>query len=513
MKKLPIGLQDFRELRKGNYLYVDKTQHLYELVNNGKYYFLSRPRRFGKSLMVSTLKYLYRAEQEAFKGLWIEDKWDWNKQHPVLHFSFSLMDYQGLGLEMALLELIHEQADNYAIKLKKKTLKGCFQELLKKLSKKGNVVLLIDEYDKPIIDYLGDENNRIIKHQSILKSFYSIIKDNDAYLEFLFITGISKFSKVGVFSDLNNLEDLTFDPNFSSGMGYTQEEIEHYFAPYLSDIQARKNLEKPALFTKMKDWYNGYSWDGETFVYNPFSILNFIKKRGKFMNYWFETGTPSFLIKILKNNFFYDFDGIQSGMTAFSTYDIEHLEELPLLFQTGYLTIKAMDEERDLYTLAYPNKEVRLSMLQHLVGAFSHRGSAKSRSLANQLELAFQNENIPLVISLINTSFASIPYPIFIKDKEAYYHSVVFLIFYYLGQYIESEVNTSIGRIDAVLETAASIYVIEFKLDKTAEEAIEQIKTKNYATKYQHKNKIIKLLGVNFSSETKAVENWLLEDL
>ncbi len=377
MQKLPIGIQDFRELREGGYLFIDKTPHIERLLGHGKYFFLSRPRRFGKSLLLSTIKEIYSGSKELFGGLWIEKNWDWTKKHPVLHFHFNSIGHQGLGLEKAIGVELKELAKEQNIVLEQEGIVGQFRELLKKLTlRDGKVVLLIDEYDKPIIDYLDKEKRQQAHaNQAILKRFYSVIKSSDPYLEFLLITGVSKFSKTGVFSELNNLEDLTLDWQFSSMTGYTQEEIEHYFEPYRALARKRNKCDDEELAKRLKVWYNGYSWDAEIYVYNPFSILNFFKK-GEFQNFWFETGTPTFLVNILKEHFYYEFDEEEVGATAFNSYDIDNLDIIPLLFQTGYLTIK--EKNRNLYTLGYPNQEVKESMLQHLISAFRHSKPSQS---------------------------------------------------------------------------------------------------------------------------------------
>ncbi len=393
MKKFPVGIQNFRKLRENDLLYIDKTEDIYRLVESGNYFFLSRPRRFGKSLLVSTLEYLFLGKKEYFKGLWIEDKWNWNKTYPILHFKFSLLDYQNHGLEKALLMYVLQEADKLKVVLSKTTLKSCFAELLYKLYEKGEqVVILIDEYDKPLIDYLGVDEEKALEHQGILKNFYSVLKDSDLYIQFLFITGVSKFSKVGVFSDLNNLDDITLDPQHSNALGYTQEELEHYFNPYILKICQEKALNKEQFMAKIKQWYNGYSWDGENYVYNPFSILSFFRKHGTFQNFWFKSGTPTFLINLLDKHLYYDFDGEEVGMIAFDNYDIKRLEILPLLFQTGYLTIK--ERKRNIYKLGYPNLEVKESMLQHLIGAFSHSNASESATTAYYTEQAFVNDDL-----------------------------------------------------------------------------------------------------------------------
>ena len=389
--------------------------------------------------------------------------------------------------------------------MRKRGISQLFEELIKKLSKQNQVVLLIDEYDKPIIDYL-DDLQQATEHQKILKSFYSIIKDADPYIRFLMITGVSKFSKVSIFSELNNLTDLTIHPKFTTLVGYTQEELEHYFEEGFQELTGTLAPTVDKLLQLVKDWYNGYSWDGKNFVYNPFSILSFFGA-GEFQNFWFTTGTPTFLIKLLSSRQVIDLEKIEVDQSAFESYDIENLDTLPLLFQTGYSTIKSV-EEFGIYVLDYPNKEVKESMLRHLIGNFRNDSPARTTPIVIKLRKAFLENNYEKIITIINSLFKSIPSHIFIKEKEAYYHSVVFLVFQYLGQFIDAEVNTSDGRIDAVVQTDSHVYVLEFKLDESAEAAMKQIQEKEYISKYQNLGKQIVGFGINFSSTSKSVESW-----
>ncbi len=507
-QKLPIGIQSFKKLREENLLYVDKTKVIHRLTEYGNYFFLSRPRRFGKSLTLSTLKELFQGQKKLFDDLWIQDHWDWTQQYPVIHIGFSSIGYKTMGLEAALNKMLDEQAENHGLQLTVKDYDQKFKELIQELSKENKVVLLIDEYDKPIIDYL-DNIPQAKEHQQVLKSFYSIIKDSDPYIRFLMITGVSKFSKVSIFSELNNLTDLTIHPKFTTLVGYTQEELEHYFDEGFEELAGVLAPTKEDLLQLVKDWYNGYSWDGKNFVYNPFSILSFFGA-GQFQNFWFTTGTPTFLIKLLKGRQVINLEQIEVDQSAFESYDIENLDTFPLLFQTGYSTIKS-EEEFGIYVLAYPNKEVKESMLRHLIGAFRSDSPSQTTPIVIKLRKAFLDNDIEKIISIINSLFKSIPSHIFIKEKEAYYHSVVFLVFQYLGQFINAEVNTSDGRIDAVVQTDTHLYVLEFKLDESAQAAMQQIQQKGYGDKYRHLEKKIVSLGINFSSVSKSVSDWLSE--
>lgn len=506
LKRLPVGIQTFSEIREGNWLYVDKTKPIYRMTQEGKYYFFSRPRRFGKSLTLSTLKSLYQGRKDLFEGLWIEDQWDWTRAHPVVHISFSSIGHKELGLEQAIKKQIKKRAEEDHLELKEEGISQLFRELIEKLAQDQRIVLLIDEYDKPIIDFLTDIP-QAKDNQSILKSFYSVIKDADQHIELLMITGVSKFSKVSIFSELNNLEDISLDRRFANLVGITQQELEANFEERFPAAQGYLELNRDELLAEIKDWYNGYSWDGRTFVYNPFSILNFFQKN-EFVNFWFSSGTPTFLINLLRERKIYDIGNTIVGNTIFDSFNIENIDTYPLLLQTGYLTIKSADRRLGTYTLDYPNKEVKESMFQYLIAGFSYSQHTQSTPVILQLRQALMDNESEKIITLINSLFSSIPYHIFIKDREAYYHSLVFLLFRFLGQYIEAEVNTSNGRVDSVVTTDNFIYILEFKLDESADAAIQQIKQKNYAAKYQDQNKPIIGIGINFSSESKSVVDW-----
>ena len=510
MKKLPIGLQDFARLREEDYLYVDKTELLYQLATGGVYYFLSRPRRFGKSLLVSTLAELFQGNQALFEGLWIHDRWDWNQTYPVLDFRFNKSSYKISGLETFLYEELADRAKTYDIILKKSSYPAQLEELIISLSRQhGQVVVLIDEYDKPILDYLHDVE-QAKAHREVLKNFYSVLKPLDPHLRFVLLTGVSKFSRVSIFSELNNLLDLTIYSDYATLLGYTQEELEHYFAERIDQL-APEFGGRADLLNQIKQWYNGYSWDAKHFVYNPFSILNFFAKKS-FENFWFETGTPTFLIKLLNRERQYDLEDVQARPLVFSSFELERIQPLALLFQTGYVTIKAVDNNR-IYTLSYPNYEVKDSLLQYLLAEYSHQYPSDTSLLAFQMKQALEQEDIPEFASALNSLFASIPYQIFIADKEAYYHSITFLALSLVGSFVQVEVSQAKGRPDAVVHLEQVIYVLEFKLDEPAEVALGQIQDKGYAKPYLNQGKTVRAVGLSFNSQQKALDQWLEEEV
>ena len=515
MKNLPIGIQTLMEIRAKNCVYVDKTQFVHQLATTGKYYFLSRPRRFGKSLLISTLKELYLGNKVLFDGLWIENNWDWSKTNPVIHISFDAVDYQGLGLNEALLETLEECAELYNITLKKTTLKSKFNELITALSSQyGKVVILIDEYDKPIIDYLEKEEiDTAKKNRLTLREFYSVLKNADNQLEMLFITGISKFAKVSLFSHLNNLNDITLSKRYAALTGYTQEELEFYFPDYLQSCVENLKISREELLKQMKIWYDGYSWDGVTEVYNPFGTLNFLFDQ-EFRNYWFSTGSPDFLVKQMRHITYYNVENAIVNDRILEKYDIDNLELIPLLFQTGYLTVKKRDKMTGDMVLDYPNKEVRDSMYEFLIDDVSKNPQRIHTGMTIQdLNKAFVSRNLEKVKTILDSLLANLPTEVYLKQTEGLYHGLIHLVFKYLGVFANSEVHSSKGHADSVVQTLTDVYIFEFKFNKTAQEGIDQIKKQDYAGSYRASDKVITAIGVNFNADKKGIDDWIEEVL
>ncbi len=515
-----MGLQTFRDFIEQDYLYVDKTEQIHDLfARGGKYYFLSRPRRFGKSVLVSTLKEIFSGNKELFKGLWIYDKIEWTK-HPVIHIDFSNIAFNTPSiLEKSLDREIVDIASAYRIELDSSLfLKEKFRWLIKKLHgfQKQKVVILIDEYDKPMIQYVeSGDTTKAKKIREVLKNFYSVIKGSDAFLKFVFITGVSKFSKVSIFSDLNNLTDITFHPNYSNLLGYTQAELDFYFSHHIEQMAEARAQSESDLKTVIRKWYNGYSWDGKNFVYNPYSIVNLFFA-GDFTNFWFTTGTPTFLIKTIntKKNDIVSFENLMINSFVFDSYDIDNIETPVLLLQTGYLTVKkiTIKNERKTYHLSYPNKEVQDSFLTHLFDAFTKKRMSVSTQLLDRLSEAVHCDDMESFFKELSALFASIPNQVFIREREAYYHTVIYLVLSLTGAAVRCEESTNNGRIDAVLETGKKTYIMEFKMG-TAQEAIKQIKEKKYYEKYLGKGKEIILLGVGFDSKKRNIGNYELEKI
>ena len=509
MKKLPIGIQEFSKLIKGNFLYVDKTQHIYNLLNSASYYFLSRPRRFGKSLLLNTIKEIFLGNRELFKGLWIYDKIKWEK-HPVIKISFSNLSYSSIGLEKAIdneLDFIAKQND---IVFEFDHFGFRFRELIRKLGERKKVVILIDEYDKPIIDYI-DNIPKAEENRQILKSFYSVIKDSDDFIRFFFITGVSKFSQVSIFSDLNNLNDITLNSKYATMLGYTQEELEFYFDTHIKELAKVYEGIYSNIIKEIKINYNGYSWNGKDFVYNPFSVLNLFDNL-EFGDYWFRTGTPTFLTKLVKQNNYtiFDLENKTVSRSTLDKYEIDSISLIPLLFQTGYLTIKESNLRDRTFLMDFPNSEVEVSFTIHLLADLNDGKIDKASSMLNEMIHMLRNNNLEKFIELINTLFKGISY-IIADNKEKYFHSIFYIIVKLLGFTIETEVMTIDGRIDAVITTDNYIYIVEFKAGQDAQKALEQIRQKGYHQKYADDKRPKTLIGINFDLENKGIEDYIIK--
>jgi hypothetical protein len=478
---------------------------------------MSRPRRFGKSLLISTLAEIFSGNKELFKGLWIHDKIQWT-QHPVVHLDFSKLTFKNPEmLEEALDNRIEKIAANYNIQLDHDLfLKEKFGQLLEKLSQNQKVVILIDEYDKPMIEYVETAQIETAKQiRGVLKNFFAVIKASDEFLCFVFITGVSKFSKVSVFSDLNNLFDITLFEKFSTMLGYTETELGRYFSPYMERMAEKRGMSKNYLAKTVRKWYNGYSWDGENFVYNPYSILNLFNTNS-FGNFWFSTGTPTFLIQCIKDQEIdiTEFENLPVTSYTFDSYDIEGMEAETLLFQTGYLTVKniTIENEEKTYELSYPNYEVKNSFLTNLFREYTPKKTSSNTRLLKRMGKAVEAGDMDRFIQEIKSLFASIPYHIFIGDREAYYHSIIYLVLSLNGAVVTPEDPTNTGRIDAAVETENRIYIMEFKMG-SEHEALEQIKKKKYYEKYLGAGKEIVLMGIGFDPEKRNIGHYLLETL
>ena len=502
-KKLPIGIQTFGEIREEGYYYVDKSGFALSLVEQGKYYFLSRPRRFGKSLFIDTLKEMFEGNEPLFRGLIAHDTWDWSVTYPVIRISFG---GGVLGSRCELEDSLDGQLASYEANpeaLGGMSLRRRFVNLIKDLhSKSGQrVVVLIDEYDKPILDRIEDPDAaRDIREG--LKDFYSVIKDSDAHIKFAFLTGVSKFSKVSLFSGLNNLKDITLDARYSAICGYTDTELENVFSAELTGLDREQ----------VREWYNGYNWLGDA-VYNPFDLLLLFDQR-MFRPWWFETGTPTFLIKLLteRQQFTPDLARVMVPESLLSTFDVGNIPSEALLFQTGYLTI---DSARYLpgrlkLTLRYPNKEVKASLNDCLLQALSQDPMVPARNVSRLYDILIAND-LPALKDLFHSFYAAIPHDWYRKNQlanfEGYYASIFYSYFAALGLDITVEDSTNKGRVDMAVRYNGHIYLFEFKVVEMAPagKALEQLQAKGYAEKYRQYAEPIHLIGVEFSRESRNI--------
>ncbi|MEA2013566.1 MAG: AAA family ATPase, partial [Verrucomicrobiota bacterium] len=457
-------------------MYVDKTKELYKMVRQQSgQYFLSRPRRFGKSMTLSTFKAIFQGKKELFKGLYIYDKeYDW-KKYPIIHLSMNRLGSKTKEeLEENLAFEMRTIAKMNSICLSTKRSYQMLRELICTLAFNGvKVVILIDEYDKPILDNV-DDIEECKKIRNLFQQFYGQIKANEEYIRFAFLTGVSKFTQVSVFSDLNNLTDITMDKKFASICGFTQEECEHYFAEWITENAEELNLTKDAYLEKIKIKYNGIRFSEKPVsLYNPVSFINAMKNCD-FKNYWFETGTPTFLLKLLKNK---DFnlevlEEVKVPSFVFTSYEIESLEVEPLLYQTGYLTIKDYDIDTQEYSLGYPNEEVAESFSMRLLDYYSKLSKMKNSMIIHKLYESLKQNNLNDFIEVLKVYYANIDYDLKTKDEKCY-QLIFYLIFTNLGFRINTEVKTNKGRMDAVVKTPKYIYIFEFKVDKSADSAIE----------------------------------------
>ncbi len=527
-KKLPIGIQSFLKIREDNFYYVDKTHFVKKLVDEGGgYYFLSRPRRFGKSLFLDTIKQAFLGKKELFEGLYLEKNWDWSRSYPVIHISFGegVIETPEI-LEKTIEIVLNENARRFGISLETPLLNFRFKELIIKLNEKYNqkVVVLIDEYDKPILDRI-EEKDTAIKIRDKLKNFYAVLKDADQYLKLVFITGVSKFSKVSLFSGLNQLNDITLDRDYAEICGYTEKELVETFKDELRSEDELKNIRL---------WYNGYSWGGEK-VYNPFDILLYLQKR-EFRPYWFETGTPTFLIKLLleKNFFIPRMENMEVSERLIGSFDVDFVEPENLLFQTGYLTVKDWLQEPEgvRYTLTFPNREVKISFSNYLL-YFILRG--KEEGVKDKVKHFLREGDIGGLREALFSLFAGIPYDWYRKAElgryEGFYASILYSYFCAIGAEVRPEDITSEGRIDLTVIYYDKVYIFEFKVvgdgvdkkrGKVGRErkvksvkkisALQQIKERRYWEKYTDFEEIY-IVGVEFSKKKRNILNFEWEKL
>jgi hypothetical protein len=513
LKNLPIGVQDFEKLRNGNYLYVDKTALIYQLVSTGSYYFLSRPRRFGKSMLLSTLHAYFSGKKELFEGLAIERlEKNWIK-YPVLHLDLNTSEYKTEDdLRNKLSSYLDDWEQQYG-KDNRISLGDRFEGVIRRAYEKTgqSVVILVDEYDKPVLQAIEDDKLQDT-FRSILKGFYGALKSMDACIKFAFLTGVTKFSKVSVFSDLNNLEDISLDKPYASICGITDEEIDTVLVPYVQRLAEANERSYDDVRKELQIQYDGYHFVyNSVAVYNPFSLLNTFKKN-EFNNYWFETGTPSYLVYLLKKYHckLEDMASAQVSDKVLRGIQSQSSDPIPMIYQSGYLTIVGYNPTYKLFQLGIPNKEVEDGFYNYLLPNYANVSESQTEFyIANFVE-EVKAGKVDDFFKRLSSLFADIPYEL-VKDLENHYQNVLFIVTKLMGLYVKAEYHTSEGRIDLVLQTDAYTYVMEFKLDGSAEEALAQINDKNYALPFAVDNRKLVKIGVNFSSKTRNIDRWIVE--
>jgi len=519
MKNLPLGIQNFRKIIEGDYIYVDKTQYIHNLINESSYYFLSRPRRFGKSLLLSTIDEAFGGDRELFNGLALYDSGFNFEKHPVIRLDMSTLTHKTPEtIEQSLLKELKARAEADGIEITYDMLPDVFKTLIRKLYSKYNksVVVLIDEYDKPILEHLDDiEVAETIRKN--LRNFYGVLKPLDEYLRFTFITGITKFTKTSIFSELNNLRDITLDDAYSNICGIEVGDLDKYFHDHIEHLATIKKFERYESITeKILAWYDGYSWNGEERVLNPFSLLSFFVKKS-FSIFWYASGSPKFLIDLIKRNpeVYVNLNDLTMGEWELDTFDIDKLETEPLLFQTGYLTVKDViyDSDTPEYLLGIPNFEVRESFNLNILAEFTESGKTLAARAYRRMKEAIETGNPQGMLEILKGLFASIPYQLHI-GYEAYYHSIFYCVMNLLGFEMSAEVSVSGGIVDGVLEHGDKVYVMEMKyrhikpdaspeeklrlFDEALDEGMRQIAERGYCGKYEGSGKKVYQMAFAF---------------
>lgn len=513
-RKFPIGVQDFESLRKDGYFYIDKTALVYQLAKTGRYYFLSRPRRFGKSLLISTLEAYFRGKKDLFKGLAIEKlEKDW-EEHPVLLLDLNTGLYDSAERLLYVLEdALHRWENLYGTSVSEKTPELRFMGVIRRAYEQTGrrVVILVDEYDKPLLQAIGNPELQDA-YRSILKAFYGALKTMDGSIKFALLTGVTKFGKVSVFSDLNNLDDLSMREPYAALCGITKEELHAYFNEDIRtlSVSLKKSYEETCALLEKR--YDGYHFTEDSVgIYNPFSLLNTFRYM-RLGDYWFETGTPSYLVELLKHTHYdlYAMAHTETDADVLNSIDALSMNPIPVIYQSGYLTIKAYDPEFKLYTLGFPNQEVEEGFIRYLLPYYTSVAMTDSMFEIQRFVKSVRQGDPDAFLERLRGFFADTPYEL-VRDLELHYQNVLFIVFKLVGFYVRAEYHTSNGRVDLVLQTDRYIYVMEFKLDGSAEEALCQIEEKGYARPFASDNRKLFKIGVNFSSSTRTIDRWVVE--
>jgi hypothetical protein len=509
--KYPIGIQNFGEVRRDGYAYVDKTALMYKMVSEGKYYFLSRPRRFGKSLLLSTLEAFFQGERELFQGLAVERlETEWVK-HPILHLDLNVKKYEsGDDLYKILNRHLEKWEEAYDSPYGERDLEERFLQVVECAYRKTGkrVVILVDEYDKPMLQAIGNEALQA-EYRATLKAFYGVLKSCDRYIRFAFLTGVTKFGKVSVFSDLNNLEDLSYLPQYSTICGISEDEMRQLFDDEVGLLAEANSMTKEECYNRLKRDFDGYHFcipcKG---MYNPFSLLNTLKNK-VFRDYWFETGTPSFLVYQLKKTC-YPLENMTTeelSTDTLNSIDIMDQNPLPLLYQSGYLTLKSYDKEFDSYILGFPNREVEQGFIKYLVPFYTPKTDQKSRFAVSQFVKDVRSGDAEGFMHRLQDFFANGDYQV-VGDTEKYFQNTLYVFFRLLGFYVNVERHTTGGRMDVLIQTPDYIYILELKVNQTAAAALQQIEEKDYALPFASDPRQLFKIGINFSTDSKLIDDW-----
>ena len=512
-KIYPIGIQNFEKIRNDGYLYIDKTALMYQMVKTGSYYFLSRPRRFGKSLLISTLEAYFQGKKELFTGLAVERlEKDWIK-YPILHLDLNIEKYDTPeSLDNILEKSLTAWEKLYGAEPSERSFSLRFAGIIERACKQAGqrVVILVDEYDKPMLQAIGNEKLQK-QFRDTLKPFYGALKTMDGYIKFAFLTGVTKFGKVSVFSDLNNLDDISMRKDYVEICGVSDQELHENLDIELHEFAETQDLSYDKLCTKLKEYYDGYHFTHNSIgIYNPFSLLNAFKYK-EFGSYWFETGTPTYLVKLLKKHH-YDLERMaheETDAQVLNSIDSESTNPIPVIYQSGYLTIKGYDERFGIYRLGFPNREVEEGFIRFLLPFYANVNKVESPFEVQKFVREVETGDYDSFFHRLQSFFADTTYEV-IREQELHYENVLFIVFKLVGFYTKVEYHTNDGRIDLVLQTEKFIYIMEFKLNGTAEEALQQINNKRYALPFEADGRKLFKIGINFSEKTRNIEKWVV---
>ena len=513
-KIYPIGIQNFEKIRNDGYLYIDKTALMYQMVKTGSYYFLSRPRRFGKSLLISTLEAYFQGKKELFTGLAVERlEKDWIK-YPILHLDLNIEKYDTPeSLDNILEKSLTAWEKLYGAEPSERSFSLRFAGIIERACKQAGqrVVILVDEYDKPMLQAIGNEKLQK-QFRDTLKPFYGALKTMHGYIKFAFLTGVTKFGKVSVFSDLNNLDDISMRKDYVEICGVSDQELHENLDIELHEFAETQDLSYDKLCTKLKEYYDGYHFTHNSIgIYNPFSLLNAFKYK-EFGSYWFETGTPTYLVKLLKKHH-YDLERMaheETDAQVLNSIDSESTNPIPVIYQSGYLTIKGYDERFGIYRLGFPNREVEEGFIRFLLPFYANVNKVESPFEVQKFVREVETGDYDSFFHRLQSFFADTTYEV-IREQELHYENVLFIVFKLVGFYTKVEYHTNDGRIDLVLQTEKFIYIMEFKLNGTAEEALQQINDKRYALPFEADGRKLFKIGINFSEKTRNIEKWVVE--